>query len=469
MGNTISLVIELIWIVLIEILQSAFLQNIGVQSCYAVNAKGANYSQTSHMNLAILNNGQLMNQILIPWILGTNLIEEATVNLVNNHVDTWQQILEQISIPLLQSLWQNGVVGVGYSVAGNIPSYIPIQTIIINKYPHQLSYCYCWMGIVNLDAYFVCKGANIIMGTHEMTYNALYTSRYKEVLLNQTEALALIGAIIWIQELSNLIYLVAVLLTFLNLIIGKTCIIGEILICLSIPKTQGIYSAVLIANNRYIIRHCSYLSVIIVNSTGGTIIVNMHISLAAKTNLYSLVRLTELPGKAIAQPVIWNLNLLAINNLLLKKAILIADTAAMSSQAQRSHGINEAGCQTAQAAITQTCIWLFLIKVMNIQIQILQHCFQGILQIQINHIGIQKTSQQELDGEIINLLLIVFLILLVSFNPIFRSILLYDLCQGLIKFMFAEVRKLTAIIYLGCGNKTLLQLFFHGINVSLNY
>ena len=332
MGNTIGLVIELIWIVLIEILQSAFLQNIGVQSCYAVNAKGANYSQTSHMNLAILNNGQLMNQILIPWILGTNLIEEATVNLVNNHVDTWQQILEQISIPLLQSLWQNGVVSVGYSVAGNIPGYIPIQTIIINKYPHQLCYCYGWMGIVNLDAYLVCKGGNIIMGTHEMAYNALYTSRYKEVLLNQTEALALSGAIIWIQELSNLIYLVAVLLTLLNLIIGKACIIGEILICLSIPKTQGIYSAVLVANNRYIIRHCSYLSVIIVNSSGGTIIVNMHICLAAKANLYSLVRLAELPGKAIAQPVIWNLNLLAINNLLLKKAILVADTAAMSSQ-----------------------------------------------------------------------------------------------------------------------------------------
>ena len=104
-------------------------------------------------------------------------------------------------------------------------------------------------------------------------------------------------------------------------IIGQACIIGEILICLSIPKTQSINSAILVANNRHIIRHCSYLGVIIVNSSGGTIIVNMHISLAAKANLYSLIRLTELPGKAIAQPVIWNLNLLAINNLLLEEAI----------------------------------------------------------------------------------------------------------------------------------------------------
>ena len=143
----------------------------------------------------------------------------------------------------------------------------------------------------------------------------------------------------------------------------------------------------------------------------------------------------------------------------------------MSRQAQGSHGINEACCQTAQTTITQTSIRLLIIEVMQMRhIRIISHQgLQGILNIQVQQIGIQKTANQELNGEIINLLLVIFLILLICLNPVLGSILLNYLGKSLINLMLIQAGKLTAVVNLGSGYKTLLQLFLHFLNISFNY
>ena len=141
----------------------------------------------------------------------------------------------------------------------------------------------------------------------------------------------------------------------------------------------------------------------------------------------------------------------------------------MSRQAQRSHGIHEAGCQTAKAAVAETCIRLLGIEIIQIKIQLLQHSLQSVLQIKVNQVGIQETPQQELNGEIINLLLVIFLILLICLNPVLGSILLNYLGKSLINLMLIQAGKLTAIVNLGSGHKTLLQFFLHFLNISFNY
>ena len=469
MGDAVGLVVELLREVLVEILQGAFLQDVGVETCHAVYAEGAYHCQACHVNLAILQDRQLTHQLLIVRVLGTYFIEEAAVDFVDNHVDTRQQLLKELPVPLLQGLRQNGVVSVCHGVPGDIPGIIPLHTVIINKYAHQLGNCYSRMGIVNLDANLVGKAIQVIMSLHVVAHDALYTGRYEEVLLNQAKALALVGAVLRIEELSNLVDVVPVLLTLLNFIIGQGSVIGEVLACLCIPQAQGIYSTVLVADNRHIIRHGSYLGIALMHGSRGTVIVDAHIRLAIKTNLYGLVRLPELPGKAVTQPVIRNLYLLVVDDLLLKEAVLVTDTATMSRQAQRSHGIHEAGCQTAKAAVAETCIRLLGIEIIQIKIQLLQHSLQSILQIKVNQVGIQETPQQELNGEIINLLLVVFLILLICLNPVLGSILLNYLGKSLINLMLIQAGKLTAIVNLGSGHKTLLQFFLHFLNISFNY
>ena len=469
MGDAVGLVVELLREVLVEVLQGAFLQDVGMETCHAVYAEGAYNCQTSHVNLAILQDRQLTHQLLIVRVLGAYLIEEAAVDLVDNHVDTRQQLLKELPVPLLQGLRQNGVVGVCHGILSDIPGIIPLHAVVINKYTHQLGNCYSRMGIVNLDANLVGKTVQVIMSLHVVAHDALYTGRYKEILLNQAEPFSLVGAVLRIEELGNLVDVIPELLTLLDLIIGQGSVVGEVLACLCIPQAQGIYGAILVADNRHIIRHGSYLGIALMHGSGGTIIVDAHICLTIETNLYGLVWLPEFPGKAISQPVIRNLYLLVIDNLLLKEAVLITDTAAMSRQAQRSHGIDEASCQTAKAAVAETCIRLLRIKVSQIKIQLLQHSLQSVLQIKVNQVGIQETSQQELNGEIINLLLVIFLILLIGLNPVLGSILLNYLGKSLINLMLIQAGKLTAVVNLGSGYKTLLQLFLHFFNISFNY
>ena len=120
----------------------------------------------------------------------------------------------------------------------------------------------------------------------------------------------------------------------------------------------------------------------------------------------------------------------------------------MSRQAQGSHGINEACCQTAQTTITQTSIRLLIIEVMQMRhIRIISHQgLQGILNIQVQQIGIQKTANQELNGEIINLLIVVLSISLVGSNPVLSSILLSYLCNNNIQLVISQVAYFTAIL-----------------------
>ena len=469
MGNAVGLVVELLREVLVEILQGAFLQDVGVETCHAVYAEGAYHCQACHVNLAILQDRQLTHQLLIVRVLGTYFIEEAAVDFVDNHVDTRQQLLKELPVPLLQCLRQNGVVGVCHGISGNIPGIIPFHAIIINEHAHQLGNCYSRMGIINLDADLVSKAVQVIMSLHVVAHDALHAGRYKEILLNQAQPLALVGAILRIEELSDLVDVVPVLLTLLDFLIGQGSIVREILSCLCIPQAQGIYGAVLVADNRHIIRHSSYLGIALMHSSRCTVIVDAHIRLTIKANLYGLVWLPELPGKAISQPVIRNLYLLVVDDLLLKEAVLVTDTATMSRQAQRSHGIHEAGCQTAKAAVAETCIRLLGIEIIQIKIQLLQHSLQSVLQIKVNQVGIQETPQQELNGEIINLLLVIFLILLICLNPVLGSILLNYLSKSLINLMLIQAGKLTAIVNLGSGHKTLLQFFLHFLNISFNY
>ena len=54
-----------------------------------------------------------------------------------------------------------------------------------------------------------------------------------------------------------------------------------------------------------------------------------HIGVAAELDIDGLIGFAVLPCKAVAEPVIGNLNLVAADNLLLKEPVLVANRAAV--------------------------------------------------------------------------------------------------------------------------------------------
>ena len=128
--------------------------------------------------------------------------------------------------------------------------------------------------------------------------------------------------------------------------------------------------------------------------------------LAAEADLLGLIHLGDEPGVAQAQPVVGLLHLLAVHDLLLEDAQLVADGIAGSGDLQGGHGVQVAGGQTAQAAVAQAGVRLLLKQVGGREAQVLQRVLQGIQKAQIVGVLFQGTAHQKFQRQVVDLALL---------------------------------------------------------------
>ena len=76
-----------------------------------------------------------------------------------------------------------------------------------------------------MNCYLISQIVQIIMILLVMSYNTLDTSGNEEIFLNQAQTATAVGAIIWIQMLSNSVYVVDMLVLLMNLLLGESGII----------------------------------------------------------------------------------------------------------------------------------------------------------------------------------------------------------------------------------------------------
>ena len=112
MGDTIGLVVELLWEELVEMLEGVFLKDAGVDFGDTIDAETGVDGHVRHMDLAVFDDAHLVLLIWGDAFLGHVGVEPA-VDLFNDHVHPWDEGLDVIDRPLLKSLWHDCVVGVG--------------------------------------------------------------------------------------------------------------------------------------------------------------------------------------------------------------------------------------------------------------------------------------------------------------------------------------------------------------------
>ena len=125
--------------------------------------------------------------------------------------------------------------------------------------------------------------------------------------------------------------------------------------------------------------------------------------LAAEADLFGLVHFGDEPGVAQAQPVVGQLHLLAVHDLLLEDAQLIADGIAGGGDLQGRHRVQVAGGQAAKAAVAQTRVGLGLEQVGGGEAQSLDGCRQGRQQPQVIGVFHQGAAHQKFQGEVVHL------------------------------------------------------------------
>ena len=77
------------------------------------------------------------------------------------------------------------------------------------------------------------------------------------------------------------------------------------------------------------------------------------------------LRAGKLPGIGAGHPVVGLLDLPAVRELLAEHAVLVANSVADAGQAERRHGVEEAGSKASQAAVAQGRVSLLLVDLVE--------------------------------------------------------------------------------------------------------
>lgn len=134
----------------------------------------------------------------------------------------------------------------------------------------------------------------------------------------------------------------------------------------------------------------------------------------------------ELPGVKV-EPVVWNLDLVAVDNLLLEDTVAVAQAVAPSGVVERGQTVEEAGSEATETAVSEGGIVLLLDEILDaetkaIETRLIRHKCQimvvdragkanissltlgDVLQAHIENGVVQGTAHEELEGEIVDTL-----------------------------------------------------------------
>ena len=256
LGNAVGLVVELLREHLIEVLELLLLQDLGMQGCYTVDGIAGHDCHIGHPDLSVIDDVHLFDLfrhvdtgIVIALV---NHALKPAVDLLDDLIDPGQQLGEEVDGPFLQSFRHDGMVGVGNAPGGQVPCLIPFQSIVVHQQTHQLRDCQCGMGIVHLEDQLVRQAGQILVPLQMLLQRCLQSRGYEEILLFQTQLLALPVVILGIKDITDGPGQ-GLLLNGLLIIALVKGLQREVAQRLGVPDPEGIYKTVVIADDRHII------------------------------------------------------------------------------------------------------------------------------------------------------------------------------------------------------------------------
>ena len=204
LGDAVGLVVELVGPELVELLEQALLEQVGVQFGNAVHREAADDGEIGHAHLGIrpfLDQGQPRQAAVVAWPAPGHLGQETGVDLVDDVHQPRQQLAEHAHRPLLQGLRQQGVVGVGHGAAGDGPGLIPAEAILVHEQAHQFRHGAAGMGVVKLEDVLGGELAEVAtVPHHPAVEHILEAGRGEEVLLLEAQFLAVLAGIVGVEH-----------------------------------------------------------------------------------------------------------------------------------------------------------------------------------------------------------------------------------------------------------------------------
>ena len=373
--DAVGLILEPIGIDTVPVVEAVVLQNLGVDLGNAVDIGAHIHGQVGHMGHVVPDNEQV-GMLLLQ--LGVNAADD--VHNLRHHGT------HQIQGPLLQGLAHDGVVGVGEGLLGHIKSLLKAHALQ-HQQPDQLGNGHCRVGIVQLDRIIRAElGQIVAVRQFEGPQHILQGSGRQHILLLDPQPLAFPGGVVGVQDPGNVLSLIlGVQGTQIVLIVE--CVEIQFLLGLALPQAQGSHVVGVVADNRHVVRH---------RQNG----------MLRELDLHRVIIAAVGPGITELGPVIRLFHLAAVAvKALLEQAELVAQTVAGQGDIGRSRRIQEAGCQTAQAAIAQSIV-LNVLQHSQIHAPLGKQLLHLIQNAQIEQVAVNQPANQVLGGDVVSFTLV---------------------------------------------------------------
>ena len=127
------------------------------------------------------------------------------------------------------------------------------------------------------------------------------------------------------------------------------------------------------------------------------------------------------PRVSITMPVVRRFHLVAVSERLAEQTVLVVQTIANGRLAHGCHGIQEAGCQTSQTAVTQRRINLFFQQIGQVDVVFFQHIANVLIPAKVQQIVTRQTANQELHRNVVDVTL--------AFHRLRRGLSVQLLCE----------------------------------------
>ena len=433
--DTVRLIVKLPREHLIEVLQRLRLQDLRMKLRHAIDGISGHDRQIRHLHLTVIDDRHIRNLALVSRILLLHFDQETAVNLLHDLVDTRKKSREQLDRPFLQRFRHDGMIRVGNGLRRNLPRLVPLQAFLVQKDPHQLRNRDRRMRIIHLEGRFLIELVDIRMRSLIMLDRILHGSGDEEILLLQPQLLACIMVVIRIQDLNDIPCQVLLLHCLLVIALVERIQL-EIIDRFRVPDPQGIDKVVVVADNRDIKRNRAHgLIVLLEELVPVCFVIILHAHVTAELNLFGILRPPELKRIPVLQPVIRNLNLETILDLLLEHPETIPDAAAVSRISQRRQGIQEACRQPAKASVSKRGIAFLILNRIQIHAQLFQRFLHVLVCRHVDQGVTQRTPHQKLHGHVVKNLRILLRHRLGRRHPVIDNDVLHGIGHCLKQFL----------------------------------
>ena len=131
----------------------------------------------------------------------------------------------------------------------------------------------------------------------------------------------------------------------------------------------------------------------------------MVLDAAAEADVVGGLAAVELPGVAVLEPGLGQLDLVAVDDLLAEEAVAVADAVAVGRHADRRHALHEAGGEPPEAAVAERGVGLELGDLVEVDVEQLQRRAHRLGQPEVRDRVAHQPADQELEAEVVDPLL----------------------------------------------------------------